>query len=69
MDINMQNLMGAISTAKNMAVEGGGDGNAGVPAGQDAPLAPAAAPLALAVAPLAPAAAPLALAAAPCVSY
>ena len=36
MDINMQNLMDAISTAKNMAVEGGGDGNVGVPAGQSA---------------------------------
>jgi hypothetical protein len=36
MDINMQNLMDAISNAKNMAVEGGGDGNVGVPAGQSA---------------------------------
>jgi hypothetical protein len=37
MDINMQNLMNAISTAKNMAVEGGGDGNVTLPAGQAAP--------------------------------
>ena len=36
MDINMQNLMDAISTAKNMAVEGGGDGNVTLPAGQAA---------------------------------
>jgi hypothetical protein len=36
MDINMQNLMNAISTAKNMAVEGGGDGNVTLPAGQAA---------------------------------
>jgi hypothetical protein len=36
MDINMQNLMDAISNAKNMAVEGGGDGNVTLPAGQAA---------------------------------
>jgi len=36
MDINMQNLMNAISKAKNMAVEGGGDGNVTLPAGQAA---------------------------------
>ena len=36
MDINMQNLMDDISNAKNTAVEGGGDGNVTLPAGQAA---------------------------------